>query len=484
MQNKFVRPCRITAILPSNTLYPRLASKIVAMALYSSFSKSVYPAILPIAACFLCHTEAVWAGEPATLKVTGAEKTDKTDKLRTRAEDCYQRSFLLEGRGDLHGALSEATAAIKICPRLIRYHVRRADIFEQLGMYREANSEYKRALNIVPSPGVDAGREYFHRAEAYYRLKNYPGAQASLFEATKRGFKTHRVYRLIGKIAFKQGQYKKSIHYLDLAIKAKPTPTSFLYKSRCYRAQSMFQKSLESLNQAEACGVATPSVIIEKALVLYRLKKISESKKVYVQWRAERDRDFLLYPDWKSFVHYCETDQKIDYYGRLIKLSKKNNAAPLYERAILNFDLARYHGAAKEMEQYLTMTSWKGRGGVSAACYANIGYRLSGRSERAQSLDEKAVSRLNKNVWPYPVYLFLRKSLSSKELLSRARTNQQLTVANFFIGLVQLLHGKDKEAMASQKKALDLQESGLDEYALAEAEFHRLKHRLSLSKKK
>ena len=78
----------------------------------------------------------------------------------------------------------------------------------------------------------------------------------------------------------------------------------------------------------------------------------------------------------------------------------------------------------------------------------------------------------------------MRKSLSSKELLSRARTNQQLTVANFFIGLVQLLHGKDKEAMVSQQKALDLQEIGLDEYALAEAEFHRLKHRLSLSKKK
>lgn len=405
-----------------------------------------------------------------------------TDKGVQKAKYHLEQSIRLEDRRKLRSALLEMNRAVNLSPRTISFRIRRADLLEQLGMYQEATREYHRALNIVPEGKTNSGKNHFYRGQAFYNLLRFEEAYSEAEKAIKAGFKSHKAYRLLGKITFKQERYKESISHLKKAVAVKPSSTSYYYLSACHKALGEFSKALFWVDTAERNGLGSSNLHFQKALLLYRLKRIDEARKQYLAWKSQRPLDIVLYPDWKSFVIFCETDQKIDYYGKLFVLSGKKDANALYERAILRFSLARYQRAAEEMEAYLEMTGWNGHGGVSAACYAHIGYLLAGRTHRASSILEKAGSRLKKRVWPYPVYLFLRGSLTAKQLISRETLNkQQLTVFYYFLGLKQMQSGKNREALASYKKVLDLKRQGLDEFELARAEYRRLKQRISLS---
>ncbi|MEZ4543457.1 MAG: tetratricopeptide repeat protein [Cyanobacteriota/Melainabacteria group bacterium] len=441
------------------------------------------------------HMPASFPGSAALAGQPQASKSNK-DSQKT-AVQYFKRSqdFSAAGRSDL--ALVEITRAIRLKPDDISYLIARASIFEALERYAESERDLERALHITPKNAQD----YYLRAETLYGLKRFQSALDSLSRAEKLGYsgkRLDRLYRLRGKILYKLGFLDRSIDSLGKAIAIKPTSIAYLYKGRCLKEKGDLQKALVELNEAEKLGPPSSSVLLTRALLLYRLKKLDQAKVAYKRWKTLEPGAASLYPDWRAFCYLGETDTKIDYYSNLIALSAGNNADPVYERALLYLALARYDEAAGEFQRYLAMTGWKGRAGTTAVCHAITGFNLCGRSIQAQKLVNTGKTRLDKKFWPYPIFRYLSGSLDLKSLIATSTDSKKLLQTRYFAAMNLIYHNQPEAALSLLKRIEAEGEAeagagatsskltgsirGLDEFQLACSEADRLRHRLSLNK--
>ena len=432
------------------------------------------------------------ASFPGSAALAGQPHASKSNKDRQKtAEQFFKRSQAcsVAGRSDL--ALVEVTRAIRLKPDEMSYLIARASIFEALERYAESDRDLERALHITPKSSQD----YYLRAETLYGLKRFKNALDSLSRAEKLGYsgkRLDRLYRLRGKILYKLGLLDSSIESLKKAVAIKPTSTTYLYIGRCLKEKGDLQKALIELNEAEKLGPPSSSVLLTRALLLYRLKKLDQAKFAYKKWKTLESGAASLYPDWKAFCYLGETDTKIDYYSNLIALSSGNNADPVYERALLYLALARYDEAASEFQRYLAMTGWKGRAGTTAACHAITGFNLCGRSIQAQKLVNTGKIRLDKKLWPYPIFQYLSGSLDQKSLIASSTDSKKLVQTRYFVAMNLIYHNQPEVALSLLKRIqsqagatsrkLTGSIRGLDEFQLACSEADRLRHRLSLNK--
>lgn len=443
------------------------------------------PVLVPLSVCVAL------AGQPTSNSNRGHKDRPKT------AEQYFERSRAYSGSGRPDLALVDITRAIRLDPDEISYLLARASIFEALERYGESERDLERALHITPKNG----RGYYLRAETLYGLKRYEQALDSVSRAEGLGYsgqRQDRLYRLRGKILYKLGNLDGSLVSLKKAIASKPTAIAYLYVGRCLKEKGKLEEALSALNRAEKLGTPDPSVLLTRALLLYRLKKLDQAKAAYQKWKTMEPGAASLYPDWRAFSYLGETDTKVDYYSKLISLSAGNNAEPVYERALLYLALARYDEAACEFLRYLAMTDWKGRAGTTAACHAIIGFKLCGRSNAAQKIVTAGKTRLDKKLWPYPIFQYLSGSLDLKSLLACSTDSKKLVQVRYFSAMNLIYHNQPEAALALLKRiesdagatGKNLTGSiqglqglkGLDEYQLATAEADRLRHRLSLKK--
>lgn len=428
------------------------------------------------------------AGQPP-----GSHNLGKRDRPKTAEQFCERsKAYSASGRSDL--ALVDITRAIRLDPDEISYLLARASIFEALERYGESERDLERALHITPKNGCS----YYLRSEALYGLKRYEQALDSLSRAEKLGCsgqRQDRLHRLRGKILYKLGNLDGSLASLKRAIAIEPTAIAYLYVGRCLKEKGKLEEALSALNRAEELGTPDSSVFLTRALLLYRLKKLDQAEAAYQKWKTLECGAASLYPDWKAFSYLGETDAKVDYYSKLISLSAGNNAEPVYERALLYLALARYDEAACEFLRYLEMTGWKGRAGATAACHAIIGFKLCGRSNSAQKIVTAGKTRLDRKLWPYPIFQYLSGSLDLKSLFACSTDSKKLVQVRYFAAMSLVYHGQPEAALALLKRIES--EAGatperltgsiqglqdLDEYQLATAEADRLRHRLSLGK--
>lgn len=402
------------------------------------------------------------------------EHNKKAEQNEKKAESFFQKSLRLADSGKYKQAVIAVTNALILDPNNIVYICRRGDLFETIGKYNHSSRDFIRALNVVPK----TGQEYFYKAYANYNLTRYSESLKYSNIAIKRKYTSQRVYKLIGKSYYKLDQFQKAIKYLEKSATMLPTVTGYLYLSRCCRRQDKLKQAQIYADKAAKMNTNDSEVLMEQAIVAYRMNKFEKAKSIYNAWKKATPKVALAYPKWKDFQYYCETEKKFDYYSKIISLSLNKNAAPIYERAILSSNMAKYETAANDMKRYLEMTKWKGKSGVFAACYSVICYRLSGKFYKSEEMAKLANRNLINTEWPFPVFLYLTGKRSESTLLANAgMMSNRKTQAHFFIGLDSLYHNRVASAEKHFSWVKKNGDARLDEYSQAVSELNRLRKR-------
>lgn len=100
--------------------------------------------------------------------------------------------------------------------------------------------------------------------------------------------------------------------------------------------------------------------------------------------------------------------------------------------------------AAEAAQKYLELNKWKDLYGV---LIAYLGFRQANQQAEADTFLNQATSKIKGRDWPYPVVRYLRKELTSDQLLALATDQGKMTEARTYIGLDISLPDHSKDAL-------------------------------------
>jgi len=137
--------------------------------------------------------------------------------------------------------------------------------------------------------------------------------------------------------------------------------------------------------------------------------------------------------------------------------------------------LARGEAAVIDALTYLQMQGWRDTHAPYMVLVGYFGYRESGRDTGAAKIIDSALAKCDSAAWPYPIFKYLKHTITEEQLLAEATDNDKLTEAHAYLGLDLSLSGHRDEARAHLLWVKEKGNKRFVEYPLALAELNRLK---------
>jgi tetratricopeptide (TPR) repeat protein len=176
-----------------------------------------------------------------------------------------------------------------------------------------------------------------------------------------------------------------------------------------------------------------------------------------------------------AYYNLGQFDKAVRDFDKAISISPDYHWA-FYNRSSCCFILGNGESDAAGAKEYLEISGWKDKPAQYIIIIGYFGYLQSGQSKMAANLLEKASSRCDSSIWPFPVIRYLKGEITAEKLLSKAEKLNKLTDVNAFIGINLSVTGHYDKALPYLRW---VQNNGNREYTstqLAIAEISRGSH--------
>ena len=218
----------------------------------------------------------------------------------------------------------------------------------------------------------------------------------------------------IGKEYLMRGSYNRAVREFTGAIKSKPRNSlAYIERGTAYNQMGNYKSAITDFTKA-----------------------IELDSKNYLAFNNRGVANF----------RQGELKNALADFNQAINLNKKSPFARLnYAGAAL----ASKTGSkgAKELDSWLTENNWKGKYSGHAAVLSILGYKQSKDSAKANAMLVKALKKVNRLEWPYPVLNYLNGKLKQEELIESAKeSDYDATQAHCFIALNELNSNNSKLA--------------------------------------
>lgn len=162
-------------------------------------------------------------------------------------------------------------------------------------------------------------------------------------------------------------------------------------------------------------------------------------------------------------------------YSKALRLAPREPGYFLTSSHI-HLRLRRGNAASLQAQTYLRQRGWDERSSPYAAINAYFGYRVDKKNSLASQILDITSKRLQPSVWAYSIIRFLRREISSDELLKLADDKDKQTEARAYIGFELALDGKTDEALPFYQWVKDNGNRNFTEYSLVLAELKRMEN--------
>jgi tetratricopeptide (TPR) repeat protein len=280
--------------------------------------------------------------------------------------------------------LTEINAFIQRNPTDGKLYRIRSQILLDSGRYKEALSDARLALSFNP----DDVYNFVVVGKAHRALGQIDSALMACHTAEQAGFSDPDNFLLLGDLYLVIRQYKKSLDYLNKALKLAPfEPRIYFLKGMVFweekdtvKALSNWQTSIEQdVNYADG---------YTRLAIYYMDKKQYEVAEQFLRSGLRlRPEDAYLNYDMGVFLNYKHfPDSAVPFYEKAIRLDKNLGAAKL------NLGLIKFQkGAYAEAIPLLEPVAAEDPKNETVSYYLGLSYRNTGDLEKAESQLKRTV---------------------------------------------------------------------------------------------
>ncbi len=158
---------------------------------------------------------------------------------------------------------------------------------------------------------------------------------------------------------------------------------------------------------------------------------------------------------------------------------KLKNSAPIYYRlrgyGLLRMGLGKR--AADDSLMHIKLVGWQDSGAPYSALAAYFAYRKDKMAAEADAVLNQMAEKMNASEWPFPVVKYLKRSITSKQLLSSAKDVGEQTEAHCYAGMDLILSGKPEEGVEHLRWVKEKGVTSYYEYAMALSELNWLERK-------
>lgn len=222
----------------------------------------------------------------------------------------------------------------------------------------------------------------------------------------------------VGKDFLDRQQYELAVKEFDLSLKQKVTPKALVDRGTCRSEMGKYQEALADLDQAIRMSPDFGLAHVNRGVVYFRTGQADKAI-------ADFDRALLI--------------NGKDQYA-MVNRAGAYMMLPASKAAIL----------AQNTEKLLDATNWRIDLAGHAAVLTALTYNAGKQPDKARALMQKALNKLNRLHWPYPVCKYLLGKAKEEDVLeASADSTYDLTQAQAFLA-IDLLNKGDK-ARAREK---------------------------------
>lgn len=154
------------------------------------------------------------------------------------------------------------------------------------------------------------------------------------------------------------------------------------------------------------------------------------------------------------------------------------NPASYRARAYTAFGLGRHQAAAVDARRYIDVVGLREPAAQTVAFVAAIAHWGAGQPRDAEALLARVRAAAPRGSWNAEVVEFMQGRATAQQLISRAKTREQETVARTYIGLKAAIEGRTAEALLHLRWVRDEGSRGQIDYGIAVEELVRIELQL------
>ncbi len=364
----------------------------------------------------------------------------------------YQRGNLFSTLNKYEEALADYNQAIDLDPNkgtyTASYYYQRGNLCSTLGKYEQALTDYSRAIDLDPK------KEWYHaeRGWTYFQLEKYDEALIDSNRAIELDVNNAAYYDLHGDICYALEQYEQALADSNRAIKLDPTQAWYYFKrGQTYFQLEQYEQALADYNLAIELDHDNAVYYAHRGAIYLQLEQYEEAladcnralelDANNAEYYANRGRAYLQLKKYEQaladYSRALALDSHLDwaYAGRgLTYLWLRNRA-----QAIMDYT------QSWELNQKNVYTGWMAE--WSRMCQEGITRDITQRLETLIEIDPQCYeARVCRGV-----LLWLQKGFEQAISLE-----QRPWDAYFWDGLVEASLGRDEDAIADVKKALEI----------------------------
>lgn len=219
----------------------------------------------------------------------------------------------------------------------------------------------------------------------------------------------------VGKDFLDRQQYQLAIKEFDLSLKQKITPKALVDRGTCRSEMGKYQEALADLDQAIKLSPDFGLAHVNRGVVYFRMGL---------------------------------ADKAINDFDRALVINGKDQYA-MVNRAGAYMMLPPAKGVvmAQNTEKLLDATNWRIELAGHAAVLTALTYNAGKQPEKARALMQKALTKLNRLHWPYPMCKFILGKAKEEDVLeASADSTYDLTQAQAFLAIDSLTKGDKARA--------------------------------------
>lgn len=364
-----------------------------------------------------------------------------------------EKDWVWAARGMIYAAITDSSPESRNDPLIvdalkdIKESLRLNPSFDQtwgaLGMaqaaqgnFGEARRTIKHAIDLTKGKNATV---FYEMGVICMEMKDYRAVNNAMNEAIKL-VPNNSVHRLLrAQAALKLGNLKQAQSDLDYVIALEPDNAAALtLQSAVGLKQNQPEQAMADLLAADEMH-----------------NKLKGQKREIIQ--AAQARKVL---------------EKTASQNRM--LGGVESAQTAYDNAILNFGLHRWEKSAQDFEKVLKLSKTTGATEMHCVALAAIAYASVNHMDKSAVLLHKHVVNADKRGVPGKIVKYLAAQIDEKELDKYARTNEDRTLIDFYIGCKHARFKEYAKARERFKRVVEKGEQKLDQYLLAVMELDAL----------
>ena len=426
------------------------------------------------------------------------------------------RGMALAGLGQADDALDAYAYALRIDPNHSRAHAFRAFLFERLGRDDDAMAGYDAAIRLDPTWGL--ARRY--RGAMLSKLGRNAEALAELTAAIRLDPLDSQAYKDRGGVYSRIADHTHALKDLDEAIRLDPTNAkAYQNRAASYNALTRFDRAVHDCDlalrydpknvgarnnrgvaltglgrYAESIDDLTQTIRMKPDAAVAYLNRSGAFRGLGMMSRAESDREEALRLDPKLAMTPAgsrdlvklrapettleplprsdpdlnrrwrdEGDtlrKKADWAGAAIAYGHAFKADPADHQALAwrgwSRMIAGEPGAGSEARRWLDAKGWRDPFAPYMALLGVMASRREGKADAADEFLTEALANTRPPDWPSPVFRYLKRTLSSAEMIAAADAPDRQSEAHLVVGLGLYFRGEKTAARDHLRKAAEL----------------------------